>query len=256
MDEHNSPAAGRSGSEVAVIARAGRFPGAPDLERFWENLRNGVESIRALSAEELLAAGVPAEALTDPSYLKVAPTLEGVELFDAPLFGLAPREARILDPQQRLLLECAWEALERAGYDPASYAGLIGVFAGTERSLYLRQNLLTNADIVATEAPLNVEVANTHDYLATRISYELDLRGPSLTVQTACSTSLVATHLACQSLLAGECDVALAGGISIRLPQTAGYRWLEGGIRSPDGHCRAFDARAQGTVFGSGFGLV
>lgn len=254
MDEHEVESE-LSGSEVAIIGISVRFPGAADLESFWENLKNGVESVRIFSEEELRAAGVSPGQMADPAYVRASPVLDGIELFDAELFGIAPREARILDPQQRMFLECAWEALEQSGYEAESYGGLIGVYAGTERSLYLT-HLLSDPELMATEGTLSVEIGNSHDYLATRVSYELGLRGPSLTVQTACSTSLVAVHLACQSLLSGECDLALAGGVTIRLPHIAGYLPMEGGVRSPDGHCRAFDARGQGTVFGSGVGIV
>ncbi|MFL6234245.1 MAG: SDR family NAD(P)-dependent oxidoreductase [Thermoanaerobaculia bacterium] len=244
-----------NGSEVAVIGMAGRFPGAPTVERFWENLRNGVESIRFFTDEELLAAGISPAVLSQPTYVKASPVLDDVESFDAGLFGIPPHEARILDPQQRLFLECVWEALERAGYNHESYAGLVGVYGGTEASSYV-QNLLSQPDIFESASLLQIELGNDKDYIATRVSYKLNLRGPSLTVQTACSTSLVAIHLACQALLSGECDLALAGGVSLRVPHIAGYNAREGSMHSAEGHCRAFDAGAQGTVFGSGLGVV
>jgi acyl transferase domain-containing protein/aryl carrier-like protein len=255
MDVEDQTQDGLNGSEVAVIGMAGRFPGAATIERFWENLKSGTESIRFFSDEELLAAGVSPELIADPAYVKAAPVLDGVEMFDAALFDVPPHEARLLDPQHRLFLECVWEALERAGYNSESYPGLIGVFAGSNRNGYLF-NLISDPEILRMTSPLQIEAALNSDYLTTRVSYKLDLGGPSLAVQTACSTSLVAVHLACQSLLSGECDIALAGGATVRVPQIAGYIAYEGGIESPDGHCRAFDGSAQGTVFGSGVGLV
>jgi acyl transferase domain-containing protein len=244
-----------NGSEVAILSMAGRFPGAPTVERFWENLKNGVESIRFFTDEELLAAGVSPAQLKDPTYVKARPVLDDIEGFDAGLFGIPPHEARLIDPQQRIFLECAWEALERAGYNQESYSELVGVYAGAELSMYL-QNLFSQPDIFESASVLQIEIGNDKDYVATRASYKLNLRGPSLTVQTACSTSLVAVHLACQSLLSGECDLALAGGVSLKLPHINGYPSREGSMHSPDGHCRSFDADARGTVFGSGLAVV
>ena len=242
-------------SDIAIIGMAGRFPKAPDLEVFWHNLREGVESVVTLSDEELLAAGVPAELLQNPNYVKACTPLDGYELFDAGFFGMTPREAEIIDPQHRLLLECAWEALESAGYDATRYPGAIGVFAGTSISTYLI-NLYANAAALTNVSTFQLLMANDKDHSSTRVSYKLDLRGPSINVQTACSTSLVAVHLACQSLLSGESDMALAGGASIPLPQRRGYLYQEANIMSPDGHCRAFDAQARGTIGGSGAGVV
>jgi acyl transferase domain-containing protein len=246
---------GLNGSEVAVIGLAGRFPGAADVEAFWENLKNGVESVRFFSEEELLAAGVSAGMIRRPEYVRAWPVLDGVDLFDAALFNIPPREAQLMDPQHRLFLECAWEALERAGYNSDSHDGLVGVYAGLDLNTYLF-NLTSNPAVMEAAGSFQAEIASDKDYLATRVSYKLDLRGPSLTVQAACATSLVAVHLACQGLLSGECDMALAGGASLKVPPNTGYLSLEGGIQSPDGHCRAFDARAQGTIFGSGLGIV
>ncbi|MEM7350389.1 MAG: amino acid adenylation domain-containing protein, partial [Acidobacteriota bacterium] len=249
-----SPTATADG-RIAIVGFAGRFPGARDPELFWQNLRLGVESITAFSDEDLLTAGVLPEVLERPNYVRAGSVLDDVELFDAGFFGFNPREAQILDPQHRLLLECAWDALERAGYEPRQYDGRIGVFAGVHRSTYLL-HLLADQEIVETVDDSRLKHATDKDYLATRVSYKLDLSGPSFTVQTTCSTSLVATHLACRSLLAGECEMALAGGVSVRLPQVQGYLRSTGGILSPDGHCRAFDARGQGTIFTNGLGLV
>ncbi|HEX2644926.1 MAG TPA: polyketide synthase, partial [Thermoanaerobaculia bacterium] len=255
QDEAAEAGTGLNGSEVAVVGLAGRFPGAADVEAFWENLKNGVESVRFFSEEELLAAGVSTTMLRRPEYVRAWPVLDGFDLFDAALFNIPPREAQLMDPQHRLFLECAWEALERAGYNSDAHDGLIGVYAGLDLNTYLF-NLTSQPAVVEAAGAFQTEIASDKDYLATRVSYKLDLRGPSLTVQAACATSLVAVHLACQGLLSGECDMALAGGASIKVPQHTGYLSLEGGIQSPDGHCRAFDARAQGTIFGSGLGIV
>jgi len=254
-------------TEIAVIGMAGRFPGASNLEAFWQNLRAGVESITFFTPEEMVAAGVAPSLVRHPNYVNASPTLDGTEYFDADFFGYSPREAELMDPQHRLLLECAWESLEHAGYDSLTYAGPIGLFAGAAMNTYLLNHVYPNRDRLDPQDPLQVftlssmggfqaTVANDKDYLTTRISYKLNLRGPSINVQTACSTSLVAVHLAAQSLLAGECAMALAGGVSVQTPQKAGHLFQEGMILSPDGHCRAFDAQAQGTIFGSGVGLV
>lgn len=245
-----------SNYDIAIIGMSGRFPGAPDLETFWRNLRDGVESITFFTDEELKVRGVPDAYLRAPNFVKAAPILEGIEQFEAPFFGYAPREAQLLDPQHRLLLECAWEALEKAGYNPYTFPGLIGVFAGTSLSTYLLFNLMTNPTLSDGEHSFEVMISNDKDFIGTRISYHLNLRGPSLDVQTGCSTSLVATHLACEALLSFQCDIALAGGVSVNVPQRTGYFYEEGGITSPDGHCRAFDAAASGTLFGSGAGIV
>jgi amino acid adenylation domain-containing protein/non-ribosomal peptide synthase protein (TIGR01720 family) len=241
-------------SDVAVTGLAGRFPGADTIDAFWKNLRDGVESIRIFSDDELLAAGVDAGSLTDPSYVRARAVLDGVEMFDAGFFGYSPREAQILDPQHRLFLECSWEALEAAGYDPQRFAERIGVYAGVGLNRYLLMNLSSNHEMLGT--PFHLMLGNEKDFLSTRVSYKLNLRGPGVTVQTACSSSLVAVHLACQSLRQSECDVALAGGVSIGSSQNSGYHHQEGGIWSSDGHCRAFDAKASGSVCGSGAGVV
>ncbi len=236
--------------EIAIVGMSCRFPGAENAELFWQNLRDGVESITFFSEEELIAAGINADLLQHPDYIKASPVLENIEFFDAAFFRINPREAEIMDPQQRIFLECAWEALENAGYDPERYDGRVGVYGGSGMNGYLLYNLASKQDISA-ELAMTVD----KDYLSTRVSYKLNLTGPSLTVQTACSTALVATHLACESLLNGECDMALAGSIAISIPMKTGYLYTEG-LFSPDGHCRAFDAQAQGTIFGSGVGLV
>jgi amino acid adenylation domain-containing protein len=242
--------------DVAVIGMAGRFPGAADLAELWRNLRDGRESIRFFTDEELVAAGADAAALAAPGLVKGRGFLDGVDLFDAQFFDLTPREAELMDPQHRLFLECAWHALEEAGYDPARYPGAIGVYAGVSANYYLLRNVLSNPEALQAGGSNQAMLGGDKDFLATRVSYKLDLRGPSFTVQTACSTSMVAVHLACRALLGGECEMALAGGVSATVPQVAAYRYQEGGISSPDGHCRAFDKAAQGTVSGSGVGLV
>src|SRR6185369_13744765 len=241
--------------DIAVIGMAGRFPGAADVDQFWENLRDGIESITRFSPEELAAEGVDPALREHPDYVPAKGIVDGAEQFDAPFFNLSPREAEITDPQQRLFLECAWEALEDAACDPARMDGAVGVFAGSSMSSYLLSRLLFNP-AVATVSALELRVANDRDFLATAVSYRLNLRGPSVNVATACSTSLVAVHLACQSLLNRECDVALAGGVSVSFPQRIGYLFQKGGIMSADGHCRAFDAQGTGTVGGEGAGVV
>jgi acyl transferase domain-containing protein len=240
---------------VAVIGLAGRFPGAANVAQLWRNVCAGVESIRRFSDEELAREGVPAAALASPNYVKANTVLEDVDLFDAAFFGYNPREAEVIDPQQRVFLETAWEALEDAGYDTDQYSGPIGIFAGVGMNSYLFQ-LYANRDVVAAVGYYQAMISNDKDYLATRVAYKLNLKGPAVVVQTACSTSLVAVQFACQSLLNYQCDVALAGGVSVNLPQRRGYLYQEGMILSPDGHCRAFDARAQGTVPGQGAGVV
>jgi amino acid adenylation domain-containing protein len=244
------------GGAVAIVGLAGRFPGAADVVAFWRNLRAGVESITFYDDETLRAAGVSEELLRDPHYVKAAAALDGVDLFDAAFFGYNAREASVLDPQQRLFLECAWRALEDAGYAADHFDGSIGVYAGGGLSSYLLANLLAGRTPGSAAETLELLVTNDKDYLASRVSYKLGLDGPAVVVQSACSSSLVAVHLACQALLGYECDLALAGGVAVRLPQPSGYRWQEGLIFSPDGHCRPFDADAGGTIFGSGVGVV
>ena len=244
-----------TGMEVAVIGMACRFPGARNVEEYWRNLREGVESITFLSDEELRRGNDGFSVIDNPNYVKVARLIEDDDLFDAGLFSYSPREAELVDPQQRVFLECAWEALEHAGHDTNRFRGPVGVYAGIKMSTYL-WNIYSNPGMIASVGALNAQIANDRDYVATRTSYKLGLGGPSLTVQTACSTSLVAVHLACQGLLASEADMALAGGVSVRTQQRAGYVYREGDILSPDGRVRSFDAAAQGTIFGSGLGVV
>jgi acyl transferase domain-containing protein/acyl carrier protein len=238
-----------SNLDVAVIGLAGRFPGARNLDEYWQNLREGVESISFFSDEELVSSGVDPATLSEPAYVKAGGILEDIELFDASFFGFTPMEAETMDPQHRLFLECTWQALENAGYNPETYSGLIGVYAGTSLNSYALSFLHSGQGRSPT-------FSGDKDYMATVTSYKLNLKGPSITVQTFCSTALVALHLARQSLLNEECDLALAGGVSIRVPQKAGYLYQEGDILSSDGHVRAFDAQANGTVFSNGIGVV
>ncbi|NES19590.1 MAG: acyltransferase domain-containing protein [Symploca sp. SIO3E6] len=245
-----------SETDIAIIAMNGRFPQAPNLESFWQNLRAGKEGVTFFEDDVLIGAGICHDLLKQPNYVKAKPILANIDQFDAHFFGFSPREAEILDPQQRLFLECAWEVLELAGYDTAQFEGKISLYAGMGISHYYLDHLLKNYALLSTIGRYELLLANDKDYLATRVAYKLNLNGAAVTVQTACSTSLVATHLACQSLLNGECDLAMAGGVFFNIPQIAGYLYQEGMIRSPDGHCRAFDAKAQGTVFGSGVGIL
>ena len=241
--------------DIAIIGMSGRFPKARDLGQFWENMRAGVEAISRFSEEELQSAGISPDLLRDPNYVRAGTVLEDAELFDASFFGFNPLEAELMDPQHRVFLECAYGALEDAGYDSQRYQGLVGVFAGAGRNTYLA-NVRANPDLNGSVGVLQTTIANGTDFLATRVSYKLNLRGPSFAVQSACSTSLVAVHLACQSLLSGDCDMALAGGVAVFFPQKRGYLYQEGAILSPDGHCRAFDAKARGMVVGRGAGVV
>ncbi|MCW3844716.1 SDR family NAD(P)-dependent oxidoreductase [Micromonospora yasonensis] len=243
-------------NQVAVIGMAGRFPGAADVETLWANLVAEQEGIVRLSDEELIDSGVDPELIGLENYVKAKGVLADADLFDAGFFGFHPREAEVLDPQHRVFLECVWAALETAGYDPHTFDGRIGVFAGASLNSYLLFNLLANQRAVDAAGSYQTLISSDKDFLATRVSYKLNLTGPSMTVQTACSTSLTAVHLAVQSLLNGECDIALAGGVSVSVPLRDGYRYEQGGILSPDGHCRAFDADAQGTVPGNGAGVV
>src|SRR5216684_2899511 len=239
---------------IAIIGKSGRFPGAGNLGQFWQNLSAGKESISFFTEEELLSAGVDPELLRHPNYVKALGYMEDADLFDAQFFGFTPHEAQVIDPQQRVFLECAWEALEDAGYasdDP----GMVGVYASSTISTYMR-SLWSNPEILNSSDVWQLTIGNDKDHVATRVSYKLNLRGPSVCVQSACSSSLVAVHMACRSLLTYECDLALAGGISIGVPLKEGYLYAEGGIASPDGHCRAFDALANGTVAGHGCGVV
>ena len=247
---------------IAVVGMAGRFPGANSVSAFWDNLRRGEESIVNLSDDELRTAGIDEKALTNPKYVRRAPILAGIDEFDADFFGIPPQVAQMLDPQHRLFLQCAWHALEDAGCDPVRFDGSIGVYGTSSPSGYLLHNLMSHHEPNAILAQglnfeqFNLFLQNDKDFLATRVSHQFDLRGPSIAVQTACSSSLVAVHLACQSLLSGECDMALAGGVSLSVPHHVGYWHSPGSMVSAVGQCRPFDVRADGTVFGSGVAMV
>lgn len=246
-----------SAGDLAVVGMACRVPGANSPDQFWSLLRDGREARVTLGDEQLRAANVPQSLIDNPNYVKAGMFLQQMESFDPGFFGFSPLDGRIMDPQHRHFLECAWEALEDAGYDPGRFDGAIGVFAGSGHSAYLPYNLLTNPDLVAEVGFFLLRhTGNDKDFLATRASYCFDLKGPSINVQTACSTSLVAIHNAAQSLINGECDMALAGGVTIELPHHQGYLYKESEILSADGHCRPFDVSAGGTVFGSGVGVV
>ncbi|WP_437840157.1 SDR family NAD(P)-dependent oxidoreductase [Sorangium sp. So ce1153] len=247
---------GDLGDAIAIIGLSGRFPQANDPEAFWRNLRDGRESITRFTEEELLAAGVPRALVRDPGYVKARPCLDRPEWFDADFFGYSEREAQWIDPQQRLFLECAYEALEGAGYDAERYPGWIGVFAGAMMNSYLHSHHRALLQKFESSEAMQLLIASDKDYLTTRVAYKLNLKGPSISVQTACSTGLAAVHQACQSLRAVECDMAIAGAASVMFPERRGYFYEKGGPCSPDGHCRPFDADAAGTVFGDAVGVV
>ncbi|MGD2090955.1 MAG: SDR family NAD(P)-dependent oxidoreductase [Candidatus Aminicenantes bacterium] len=246
----------RTGLEIAVIGMAGRFPGAKDIDEFWENLKDGVESISFLTDEELKEKKISARWLKNPGYVtSKGGVIEGKEFFDSSFFDYTPLEAALMDPQFRVFHECVWHALEHTGYDPYSYEGLIGLYAGSSSNFYWQILAALSGKIneLGEEAAIYL---TDKDYLCTRISYKLNLKGPALLLQSACSTSLAAIHTACQALLNAECHIALAGGVSISSEPNNGYFYQEGMILSPDGHCRAFDAKAKGTIFGRGAGVV
>ncbi len=245
-------------TDIAVIGMDGRFPGADNLPQFWENIKNGKECITFFTDEELRKNGVSEKDLANPNYVKAQPVLKDADCFDAEFFRYSNREAQRMDPQQRLILQSAWHALEDAGYAPDSIEKITGVYLSTFWNTYVYDNMWM-PDKMPNMSPsefFQTMVGSDKDFLASRVSYKLNLKGPAMTVQTACSSSMVGIHLACQSLLTGECDMALAGGSSIMFPQNTGYMYQKNMIFSPDGHCRAFDAQAEGTVFGNGVGIM
>lgn len=242
---------------IAMIGMAGCFPGAKNIQEFWANLKNGVDSISFFSERELAASGIDvASVKDDQNYIRARGILPDAELFDAAFFKINTKEAELMDPQHRLMLEYSWQALETAGYDPDTFEGAIGIYAGTSKNTYFLSNLYPNRHNIDAVNSYQAEMGNEKDYLTTRISYKLNLTGPSVSLHTACSTSLVAVFHACQSLLNYQCDMALAGGVSVKVPQKQGYWYEEGAIASPDGCCRAFDEQGQGTVFSNGVGVV
>lgn len=243
---------------LAVVGLAGRFPGADTVTELWRNLRDGVESITVTTREELAEAGLPRAVYEHPDYVPAKGKLPGIDLFDADFFGFSAHEAELTDPQHRLFLECAWAAMEDAAHDPARFPGRVGVYAGQSMNTYVLWRAMRDPSVVASYyldyMPMMVNAND--DFLATRVAYHLDLTGPAMTVQTACSTSLVAVHQAAQGLLNGECDLALAGGVALLVPEGFGHVWRDGSGVSRDGHCRAFDSRGDGIVGGSGLGIV
>jgi len=244
------------GLDIAIIGMAGKFPGANNKNAFWDLLKNGVEAVTFFSDEELKEAGVDPALINNPSYIKSRAIIEDEDKFDANFFDFFPREVEIMDPQHRLFLDNAWHALEDAGYHADNFDGLIGLFGGVSLNTYLYSFLMSQKGMISSAEGYQLSIGNDKDFLTTRVSYKMNLTGPSLDVQTACSTSLVAIHLACQNLLNFNCDMALAGGVSVTIPQKQGYYYQEGMILSKDGHCRAFDEGASGTISGSGVGLV
>ena len=246
-----------SKDDIAIIGMACRLPGARNTNEYWANLVGGVESIRQLTEEELHKAGVPRRTIADPSYVRACPVLDDIDKFDAAFFGISPRDASVMDPAHRFFLEVAWQALENSGNTGLADESVVGVFAASGAPLYWMNNVRNHRELVESMGEFLVRhTGNDMSFLATRVSYDLDLRGPSLNIQTACSSALVAAHLARQSLLARECDMALIGGSTILVPMGQGYHYKEGEILSPDGHCRPFDHRSAGTVFGSGTGCL
>lgn len=242
--------------EIAIIGMAGTFPDAQNTEAFWENIKNGVSSVRNYSMQELIDAGVDNDLLANPDYVKAGTFLKDIEKFDAAFFGLRSVEAAILDPQHRLLLETAWHTLENAGYIPDDFKGRVGIYAGASPSAYLQKHIMPQRHLLPIVSDLRINLLNNPEFLTTRIAYTLNLKGPAINVTTACSTSLVAVHLACRSLLNKECELALAGGVSVETPQKTGYLYQDGWMLSPDGQSRPFDAGARGIVISNGAGMV
>ena len=251
----SQPTPVNTAGDIAIIGLAGRFPGAATVEELWAVLRDGRETIRFFTEEEL-DASIPDQLKNDPLYVRARGVVDNADQFDAPFFNLTPKLAEVMDPQQRVFLEIAWEALEQAGYLPQTYGGRVGVFAGSGNNTYYPHNVLPNPAAVAQIGAFQAMTANEKDYIASRTAYHLNLKGPAVSVYSACSTSLLAIAQAVQSLRSGQCDVALAGGASITAPLRSGHLYQEGAMLSPDGHCRSFDAQAQGTVFSDGAGVL
>lgn len=247
---------GDPSDHIAIIGMTGRFPGAKNIQEFWRNLRDGVESITFFTAEELVNGNIEQALLNNPRYVGADGVIEDMDLFDAEFFNIAPSEAELMDPQHRFFLECAWEVMEQAGYDSESYDGRIAIYGSANLSTYLIRNIMSNPNLRETASSFQTMITNDKDFVATRVSYKMNLRGPSMSVATLCSSSFVAVHLGCQALLNYQCDLALAGAISLQASRNEAFFYQEGGIGDPDGHCRAFDAKASGTVSGSGIGIV
>ncbi|EMS72662.1 beta-ketoacyl synthase family protein [Ruminiclostridium cellobioparum subsp. termitidis CT1112] len=241
---------------IAIIGMGGRFPGAADMEEFWQNLYNGVESVKFFNREELLKMGIDENLLDNPRFVAADAILDGMDLFDASFFDYSAREAEIMDPQHRLYLETAWEVLESAGYNSELYTGRVAVYGSANLSGYMIRNLYSNPGLADTVGSFKIMLANGQDFLATKVSYKMNLTGPSVNVNTLCSSSLVAVHDACQNLMNFGCDLALAGGVSFQVSRNEAFFYQEGGIGSSDGHCRAYDSKANGTVSGSGLAIV
>jgi len=241
---------------IAIIGMTGRFPGAKNLDEFWNNLCNGVESVQNFSREQLIEMGIDKNLLDNPQYVPADAILDDMDKFDAGFFGYSAREAEIMDPQHRLFLESAWEVLESAGYSSELYDGRIAVYAGANLSSYMIRNIYSNPALVRQLGSFKIMIANGQDFLATKVSHKMNLMGPSVNVNTLCSSSMVAVHFACQNLLNYGCDIAIAGGVSLQVTRNEAFFYQEGGIGSADGHCRAFDAKANGTVSGSGLAIV
>ncbi len=244
------------GLKIAIVGMSGRFPGAENVNEFWQNILSKEESVRFYSDDELIKGGVDKNLVNDPAYVGAKGAISNPKGFDATFFGFSPREAQVTDPQQRLFLECTYEALEDAACVPDTFKGLIGVYAGTGINNYLMNHISAHPDLVNVMGDFPILIGNDKDFLSNRVSYKLNLNGPAMVIQTACSTSLVAIHTACQALISEECDAALAGGVSLGKLDDEGYLYKEGMIMSPDGHCRAFDENAKGTVQAQGAGVV
>ena len=243
-------------NHIAIIGMSGRFPGADTVEKYWQNISQGVRSSETLTDEQLREAGVPEHLIQDSGFVKMCYPVTQIDSFDAGFFQFTPREAQITDPQQRLLLETCYETLEDSGYTARGFDGLIGVYAGIGSAEYYVRHLVPNQELMDSVGKLRMSIGNEKSFASTMVSYKLDLTGPSVNVDTACSTSLVAVHQACQSLLSYECDMALTGGVNLDVPQKIGMLYREGSIISPDGICRPFDSDAKGTVTGNGAGIV
>ncbi|GMQ62976.1 amino acid adenylation domain-containing protein [Vallitalea maricola] len=234
-------------NDIAIISMNGRYAGADTVEIFWDKVKHGVDFTKG---EDI------SRNTNEDGLIKVKTQLENIDLFDADFFDYSKREAEIMDPQHRLFMECVWESLEKAGYDPENYSGTIGLYGGCNASSYLINNLLPNKELIQSLGDIQVMISNDKDHLTSQTAYKLNLKGPCMTVQTSCSTSLVAVHLGCESLLNGQCDIAIAGGVTLKIPQQEGYQYKSGGLVSEDGYCRPFDTHATGTVYSNGIGVV